>query len=116
MLSLFGGRNMRVLDKLVYICHQYGGEDENKKRVTNLVKNLVQAYPNYCFLSPIHATGFFYHDISYERGMEHCLTLLDLCDEMWLFGNKSMSKGCMIEKDYCERYKIPVVDRGEYIE
>jgi hypothetical protein len=48
--------------------------------------------------------------------MVYCLTLLDMCDEMWTFGSKSMSRGCMIEKRYCERYKIPIVERGDYDE
>ncbi len=36
-------------------------------------------------------------------------------DEMWTFGSKSMSRGCMIEKRYCERYKIPIIERGDYV-
>jgi hypothetical protein len=39
-----------------------------------------------------------------------------MCDEMWTFGSKSMSRGCMIEKRYCERYNIPIVERGDYDE
>lgn len=107
---------MKLKDKLVYICHEFGGKQENVEKVTKLVRSLIKAYPDICFLSPIHATGFFYHDLSYEEGMEYCLTLLDMCDEMWTFGTKSMSKGCMIEKKYCKRYKIPIVERGDYDE
>ena len=36
-------------------------------------------------------------------------------DGMWVFGSKSMSKGCMIEKNYSKRYKIPIIERGECI-
>jgi len=104
------------MEKLVYICHEFGGKQENVEKVTKLIRKLIKSYPSICFLSPIHATGFLYTDVSYEKGMEYCLTLLDMCDEMWTFGSKSDSKGCRIEKEYCKRYKIPVTDWGEYIE
>jgi len=102
------------MEKLVYICHEFGGKQENADKVATLIKKLIAIHPNICFLSPHHAIGFFYHDVSYEKGMEYCLTLLDMCDEMWTFGSKSMSKGCMIEKDYCKRYKIPIIEMGDY--
>lgn len=117
-LFIFGGKckgGDGMMEKLVYICHEFGGKQENIERVTKLIKKLIRVYPDICFLSPIHATGFFYHDVSYEKGMEYCLTLLDMCDEMWVFGSKSMSKGCMIEKNYCKRYRIPIIERGECI-
>lgn len=107
---------IQLKDKLVYICHEFGGKEENLNKVTRLIRKLVKAYPNVCFLSPIHATGFLYEDISYKEGMEHCLTLLDMSDECWTFGSKSTSKGCLIEKEYCKRYKIPIVEWGDYNE
>lgn len=117
LMVFCGGIEMiGIKNKIIYICHQYGGKPENKEQVTKLVKGLVQAYPDYCFLSPIHSTGFLYHDLPYNDGMESCLSLLNVSSELWCFGNKSMSRGCMIEKDYCKRYKIPIVERGEYIE
>ncbi len=99
------------MEKLVYICHVFGGKQENIDKVTKLIRKLIRTYPNICFLSPIHATGFFYHDVTYENGMEYCLTLLDMCDEMWVFGKSSNSKGCLIEKEYCRKYKIPIVEK-----
>lgn len=99
-------------DKLVYICHEFGGKQENADKVAELIKKLIKVYSNICFLSPHHATGFFYHDVKYDKGIEYCLTLLDMCDEMWVFGSKSMSKGCLIEKEYCRKYKIPIVEKG----
>ena len=105
-----------TMNKLVYICHEFGGKQENVDKVAVLIKKLMKNHLDVCFLSPLHATGFLYHHLSYEEGMKHCLTLLDMCDEMWAFGKKSMSKGCMIEKNYCIRYKIPIIDLGDYDE
>ena len=105
---------MKTKDKLIYICHEYGGKQENADKVAGLIERLIKAFPKYCFLSPIHATGFLYDAIPYDEGMEHCLTLLDMCDECWVFGSKSWSNGCIIEKEYCQRYQIPIVEWGEY--
>jgi len=101
---------MSDIQKIVYLSYQYGGLEENKTKLESIIRELVKQYPDYVFLSPIHALGFLYGDLPYERGIEHCLTLLDLCDCMYTFGEYSMSRGCMIEKAYCERYKIPIVD------
>lgn len=105
-----------IKSKLVYICHEFGGKRENADKVAMLIKKLIDAFPDICFLSPIHSLGFFYQDVSYEKGMEYCLTLLDMCDECWTFGNKSMSAGCVIEKEYCKKHKIPIIEQGDYNE
>ena len=104
------------MDKLVYICHEFGGKQENIDRVGELVKGLLKVHPEYCFLSPLHATGFLYNEMTWENGMEYCLTLLDMCDEMWVFGKESMSKGCMMEKEYCKEHSIPIVRAKVFFE
>jgi hypothetical protein len=102
------------IEKVVYICHEYGGNPENAAKVAKLVTELSLKYPEIVFVSPVHAFGFMYRDVSYIHGMIQCLTLLDMCTEMWVFGEKSNSRGCKIEKEYCDRYKIPIVERGDY--
>lgn len=99
-----------MINKVIYVCHEFGGKQENLDKVEELIKRLIEAYPNTFFISPLHTTGFLYHEVSYEKGMEYCITLLDMCDEMMTFGKRSMSKGCKIEKEYCGRYKIPIID------
>lgn len=105
-----------MIEKVVYICHEFGGKRENADIIAAIVKDLSRQHPEICFISPVHSFGFMYDTVSYEKGMEYCLTLLDMSDEMWTFGSKSMSRGCMIEKRYCERYKIPIIERGDYDE
>jgi hypothetical protein len=100
-----------MIEKTVYICHQYGGKPKNKAIVTELLRALARDYPKICFMSPIHAFGCLYDFIPYSHGMAMCYTLLDLCDEMWTYGKNSMSKGCMLEKEYCEKYHIPIIER-----
>jgi hypothetical protein len=70
------------------------------------MKSLVKRYPDYTFLSPVHALGFLYDYISYEDGMRHCLALLDMCDECWFIDGYNNSQGVNIEREYCARYGI----------
>lgn len=96
-------------EKIIYVAAPYGGDENNKKKIEHTIRALVGVYPQYCFISPIHAFGFLYNDVDYNEGMQYCLTLLDMCDEIWIFGD---SKGTRIEREYAKRYKIPIVEMG----
>ena len=102
------------MNKMIYICHQFGGKSENKEKVESLIRQFVKDYPDYTFISPIHSFGFLYHDVSWEDGLIYCLDLLNKCDEMWTFGKYSNTKGCMREKLFCDEYYIPIVEKGDY--
>jgi len=101
-----------MIEKLVYLCHEYGGNSKNAELIKALHVELSLKHPEILFISPVQAVGHLYFHVPYEKGMEYCLTLLDLCDEMWTFGERSLSEGCRIEKEYCARYRIPIVEKG----
>ena len=84
----------------VYVAHPYGGEEENKQKVEEIIKQLIQNNPDTLYVSPIHCTGFYYHDVTYEKGMEYCFKLLDMCDTLLLCGNWKHSTGCCMEYGY----------------
>ena len=110
-MVLSGGATMcEIKDKIIYVAAPYGGDEANKEKVECLIRELVQIYPDYCFVSPIHTFGFLYREMDYDEGIAHCLTLLDLCTEIWIFGD---SKGTRIEREYAKKYKIPIVERGD---
>lgn len=96
--------------KLIYLCHQFGGKEENVKAVENIYRKLVKRYPDCCFFSPHHATGFLYHETTRRQGMDYCLAVLSRCNEMFVFGKDSMSEGCMEEKEFCVEWNIPVYE------
>ena len=100
---------MNDIQKIIYLSHNYGGKESNKKHIETVIKSLVKRYPDYTFLSPVHALGFLYDYISYEDGMRHCLALLDMCDECWSVEGYNDSKGCVIEQSYCADHRIPTV-------
>lgn len=83
--------------KVVYLAHPYGGDEANVEDAKQITRQLVKKFPGTVFLSPLQATGFYYNDIPYLQGMEHCLELLSRCDELWLCDEWQDSKGCCME-------------------
>lgn len=92
---------------IIYVSHPFGGDADNIMAVTNLISMLHNEYPEYLFLSPIHAFGHMYDYIGYQEGLDMCLWMLDQCDEAWVFGNYESSVGCMSEIAYCQNHLIP---------
>lgn len=95
---------------LTYISHPYGGKEENKQEVEEIVRQLAKEHPEHTFLSPIHAVGFMYNDFDYDTGLNMCLELLKRCDMMYVYGDWQNSVGCKAEIEFCEdngiAYKI----------
>jgi hypothetical protein len=94
--------------KVVYIAHPFQGKAENIKRVENIIIGLVHKHPDIVFYSPLHATGFYYFEKTYEEGMNDCIEILRRCDELWLCLGWENSTGCNLEKKYAEAKGIPI--------
>lgn len=98
--------------KTVYIAHPYGGKEENKQKAEKIVLDIMRNKENIIPVSPIHAYGFAYNEFEYEKGMEYCLTLLAMCDEIWIYGNWEKSRGCRMEKQLAKSMGKPIKIRG----
>lgn len=105
---------MKIIDKskytsIVYISHPYGGKQDNITEVENIIRRLIEKYPDYLFISPIHSFGFLYDNVGYNEGLNMTLFLLETCaDEMWVFGETwKDSDGVMTEIAYCKQRNIP---------
>ena len=94
--------------KMVYVAHPYGGKEENKRKVGEIIKELSKNDPDTFYVSPIHATGFMYFAVSHEQGMEYCKELLSRCDELYLCKGWEWSTGCKIERRYALSHGIPI--------
>lgn len=101
--------------KKVYICHEFGGEYENAKSIVNYIKKLASYDTNALYISPVLLFGCLYDDIPYDTSIEYCKELLKDCDLMLTFGELSNSTGCMLEKDFCEKKNIKIIDYSDYI-
>lgn len=96
----------------IYIAHPFLGKQKNKRKVEKIILKLIKIYPDYLFVSPIHCTGFYYFKKPYEEGMKDCYKLLEMCDQVWLFGEWYNSRGCRLELDYAGRHGIPAIVKG----
>lgn len=99
----------------VYACHQFGGNPSNVNSVETKLRNLLRfKYQMFelgiTFVSPLHALGFAYPLVDWEHGMQMCFDLLSTCEYMLTFGDLSMSRGCMLEKEYCKEHGIPIIE------
>ena len=79
------------------MAHPFSGKPENVAKVEAIILKLLHKYPDCTFYSPLHATGFFYHEFTYAVGMEHCFEALGRCDELWLCEGWKDSRGCNME-------------------
>jgi hypothetical protein len=95
---------------LIYISHPYQDKKENIEDIEKIINSLAKKYDEYTFVSPVHCFGFMYTTVSYDRGLDFCLDLLDCCEQMWVFGDYTNSTGCTKEIEYCIanniKYKI----------
>ena len=94
-------------DKVIYVSHPFQGKEENLREIESIVANLMGLHPNYLFLSPVHAFGYHYHSLDYNKGLKECLWLLARSTEMWVFGDSESSTGCKAEIEFCQAHNIP---------
>lgn len=74
---------------LIYCSHKYGGDPENAHKAEEIIKSLQKHFLEDTFVSPIHAFGFMYNELSYDDGMKLCLDLLDKCDTLLVLSEES---------------------------
>ena len=93
--------------KTVYVAHPFRGDEiVNAGKVARICRQLHKDYPDYLFVSPIHAFSWFRDD--HEGALEYCLRMLARCDELWLFGDWEKSAGCMMERDAARNLGIEI--------
>jgi hypothetical protein len=68
----------------VYVAHPYGGKEENKILVENIILGLIPTNNNTLFISPIHALGYLYEALPYDEAMDYCFELLKGCRDLIL--------------------------------
>jgi hypothetical protein len=112
-----GGRWSEM--KKVYISHPLRGKTDrkhpdfkavfdNKKTVYRICRAIAVKYPDILPLSPINAFSFFRVLSEDEKALEMCLKLLELADELWVFGDWENSEGCRMEIGRARELRIPV--------
>ena len=92
---------------IIYIAHPLrGSEVKNRRRVSDILRELDRDYPEHLFLSPIHTFSWLGED--HDRALTLCRRLIAQADELWLFGDWRHSKGCMMERDAARNLGIEI--------
>ena len=94
--------------RLVFISHPYKDDPNgNKKRVDTICRELAEK-DDILPISPLHLFGFMEDDSNREEILQVCFRLIDICDEVWIYGN---SEGCRKEKMYALQKGKKVIDK-----
>ena len=94
---------------LVYICSPYAGDVQENLHRARMYSRFA-AFHNAIPVTPHLLYPQFLQDAdSAERqiGIECGMTLLSLCDELWVFGDR-ISKGMAAEIEYAKSACIPI--------
>jgi hypothetical protein len=97
------------LFRKIYISHPLrGGMDRanpdisgivrNKEKIDAICRSIARDFPNVLPLSPVNAFSFFNSFEEDEQALAMCLRLLELADELWMFGDWESSEGCGMER------------------
>ena len=104
--------------KHVYVAHPFrgktGGPDEVKRNVesaTLICRKISQANPDILIFSPIHAFSFMTVSDPQERVLNQCVEMVKTVDEVWVYGDRRNSEGCMMEISAAKEAGVPVLFR-----
>lgn len=104
--------------KKIYVAHPLRGGTsdinaiyENRLTADVLMLMLSRKHENeeILFLSPIHAFSFAPPLGRQEWVLAQCRGLLELADELWVFGDWQESEGCRMEVEHARKLGITVV-------
>ena len=96
--------------KRVFISHPFTSDPEgNRVRVDIICHDL--AKQGILPISPLHLFSFMENDDNREEILQVCFGLIDICDEVWIYGD---SEGCEKEREYAiSRGKKVIKKRGD---
>ena len=104
--------------KKVYISHPLRGDERQNKentvraninKISKICEKIAQDNKDILILSPIHAFSFLSCQGDQSIVLQQCRAMLELADEMWVYGDWGHSEGCKMEIDTAKELKIPVI-------
>lgn len=99
--------------KLVYICSPCRGITANIQLARIYCAKVMREHPDVIPIAPhVYFTQFLDDAVPTERslGMEAGLALLEMCDELWVYGIGQESEGMTAEIKRAQELGIPVKD------
>lgn len=103
--------------RLVYICSRYKDDpDRNVQKAQEYCREALELWPDVLPLAPhVYFTQFLDDSVPRERalGLAAGISLLDICDELWVYGMENPSEGMAAEIAYAKEHGIPIIDAAE---
>lgn len=90
--------------------------EKNIIKAQNYCREAVELYPDVVPIAPhVYCTQFLDDTNPDERavGMEMGIALLDMCDELWVYGIENPSEGMQQEIEYATEHGITIRDAAE---
>jgi len=98
----------------IYLCHEFDGIYDNAKSIVDYIDKLVSYNSNAVYISSILLFGNLYDRINNDLFIDYKLSILQDCDTMIIFGDKSLTEDCNIEKEYCNQHNIKIIEFIDY--
>jgi len=97
--------------KWVFVSHPYKDDPKGNKKLVDTICRELAKKDDILPISPLHLFSFVKDDSNREEILQVCFRLIDICDEVWIYGD---SEGCEKEKDYAlSRGKKVIKKRGD---
>ena len=110
-------RSKCMRKKLVYICSPCRGDvEKNIEKAQRYCREAVELWDDVIPIAPhVYFTQFLDDTKQEERaaGMDMGLSLLAMCDELWVYGIENPSEGMRSEIEYAKQHQIPIRDAAE---
>ena len=98
----------------VYLCYKFDGIYDNAKKIIKYINKLVEYNKNTVYISPILLFGSIYDKLTTDEILEYRLSILKDCDLMIDFKDNSDTEDCEIERKYCGKHNIKIVEFTDY--
>ena len=102
--------------KKVYVVHplrkgtqNIGEISRNINRITHICTSISKNHPDVLILSPIPAFSFISSLGPQDWVLSQCRALLELANELWVYGDWQQSEGCRMEVEHARKLGITVV-------
>ena len=101
--------------KKIYVAHPMrgGGRDiekihKNEEAIRDIMIELSASEPDLFLFSPIHAFGYLDPLGPQDWVLRQCLEMVEVCDELWVYGDWQSSVGCRMEIERARELGKPV--------
>lgn len=93
--------------KKIFVSHPLNGDFEGNRQKADVICKYILRQ-GLLPISPLHLFKFIDHETPElrEEIMQVCYRLIDICDEVWIYGE---NEGCKLERKYAEQTGKKVV-------